>query len=186
MHDEISDLLDRHKWNESIVKLTAYVVSLCWLKRIILPKGLEAEDIVMEAIEKIYTGERTWDHNNDPDLHRFLMSVVKSILSNKITSKEARTSVLYDDKELSVFQAHDNPEAEMYAKQLDKAIGFKLQGDAQLCLVYKAVKDGYNPKEIAEDYAIDIETVRNAKKRLSRLVYGVINKLTKTRIDEHG
>jgi DNA-directed RNA polymerase specialized sigma24 family protein len=180
MNDEIIDLLDSHDWSASILKLTAYAVSLCRLKRIALSSGLEPEDLVMEAIEKVYSGERNWNHLLEPDLHRFLLSVVKSILSNKSTSKDARIQGRMSEGGMAMVPAYDEAESEFYVKQLDAAINDEMKGDVELCLVYKAVKDGCSPKEIAEDYAIDIETIHNAKKRLRRLVFNVIKKLTKT------
>jgi len=174
MNDETLDLLDRHDWSDSIIRLTAYVVSLCRLKRVSLIAGPEPEDLVMEAIEKVYSGERTWNHQAEPDLYRFLLSVVKSILSNKLTAAENKARDSISETEMDNIPADNNAEAELYARQLDAAISHAMRGDPELCLVYKALKDGCSPKEIAEEYAISIDTVRNAKKRLNRLVRNVI------------
>lgn len=179
MNEEIINLLDSHNWSESIIKLTAYVVSLCKLKNIILPSGLEAEDIVMTAIEKVYKGDRKWNPVTDPDLHRFLLSVVKSIVSNKITSTVGINEALINEDGLESVIVTNQVESEIYSRQLDKAITDEMKGDPELCLVYKALKDGFTPGDIAEEYAIDVGTIRNAKKRLNRLVLRVIEKLTK-------
>jgi RNA polymerase sigma factor (sigma-70 family) len=171
MDQEIVQRLDQHDWDGSIIKLTAYVIILCrFTGRQGIPGGIEPEDIVMEAIEKVYTGVRKWDPDKDHDLHLFLKSVVKSILSNKLNLADNRilAGVVLED---TLTDQTANPETELYARQLDQSIGTAMRGDPELCLLYKALKDGLRPAQIAEEYAIEITTVRNAQKRLCRLIY---------------
>jgi len=174
MDQEIVRRLDQHDWEGSIIKLTAYVITLCrFAGGQDIPGGIEPEDIVMEAIEKIYTGVRKWDPDKDPDLHLYLKSVVKSILSNRFNLADNRilAGVVLED---TLTDQTSDPETEIYARQLDKSISMAMRGDTELCLVYKALKDGLRPAQIAEEYAIEINTVRNAQKRLCRLVYKVL------------
>jgi DNA-directed RNA polymerase specialized sigma24 family protein len=174
MDQEIVRRLDEHDWNGSILKLTAYVITLCRLAGGQgIPSGLEPEDIVMEAIEKVYTGVRKWDPEKDPDLHLYLKSVVKSILSNKVNFAGNRilAGILLED---TLEDQTADAETELYARQLDQSISAAMRGDPELCLVYKALKDGLRPAQIAKEYAIEINTVRNAQKRLGRLVYKII------------
>ena len=177
MNDELVDLLDKHNWGDSIIKLTAYVVSLCRLRP--LPSGLEPEDVAMEAIEKVYTGERNWNPQQEPNLHRYLLSVVKSILSNKRSGKENASAASISVEELAVVPGYDDVEVELFAKELDSAIAAALKGDAQLCLLYKAIKDGFSLQDISQEYVIGIDILYNAKKRLNRLVHKVIGKFIK-------
>jgi len=52
-------------------------------------KGMTAEDLVQDAIKKLYTEERTWNLEKDDDLEKFLTeSVLKSLLSNLVRSKD--------------------------------------------------------------------------------------------------
>lgn len=174
MDQEIIRRLDEHDWNGSIIKLTAYVIILCRAsggKGI--SGGLEPDDVVMEAIEKVYQGVRKWDPENDPDLHLYLKSVVKSILYNKINAADNRilTGILLEDMREDPAA---NAESELYARELDQSISIAMRGDPELCLVYKALKDGLSPAKIAEEYAIEINMVRNAQKRLRRLVFNII------------
>lgn len=179
MDQEILLRLDQHNWEDSIIRLAAYAVSLCrWLPEG-LPGGLEPEDLVMEAIGKVYNGVRKWDPEKDPDLHLYLMSVVKSILYNTLTlTKNRPGSVMFTDEEIPDPVA--DPETEMYAHQLDQHIATAMRGDPELCLIYKALKDGMKPAEIAGEYAIEGARVRNAQKRLNRLATKVIHLLTKS------
>lgn len=173
MKQEIRHLLDNYNWEQGIITLAGYAASLFRLyriSRIRLPANLQPEDIVSEVIDKVYSGERKWDPITDPDLHKYLKSVVKSVISN--------TSRLDDSKNRqSVEQVHEELQwddcdigFEMDYKQLEESVGKALQNKGDLCLVYKALKDGLKPGEISEEYSIEIEIVRNAQKKLNRLL----------------
>jgi RNA polymerase sigma factor (sigma-70 family) len=181
MDQKILLRLDRHDWEDSIIRLAAYAVSLCrWLPEG-LPGGLEPEDLVMEAIGKVYNGVRKWDPEKDPDLNLYLMSVVKSILYNTLKLAKNRIgSVMFTEEEVPDPAA--DPETEMYADQLDQYIAMAMRGDPELCLVYKALKDGLKPAEIAGEYALEETRVRNAQKRLNRLATKVIHLSTKSAV----
>lgn len=127
----------------------------------------------MEAIDRVYRQERSWDPEKDPDLLAFLKSVVKSLLSNSLTSVEGNTLYEEVDAAESVTSGAGQDE-ELYCEQLDQYILLRLHGDPPLCLVYKALKDGLRPGEIAEEYGLDIREVRNAQKRLHRAVLEVL------------
>ncbi|MBT0812973.1 sigma-70 family RNA polymerase sigma factor [Litoribacter ruber] len=143
-----------------------------------LPKGLEPEDLAMDAIDKVYAGERKWDPQKDPNLLNYLKSVVKSLISNHFRSEEVRIKGGEYSSETPLL-GHDNIEEEMYYQQLDQEIAAAMEGDPELCLVYKALKEGYKPGEIAEEYAMEVKKIRNAQKRLHRVVLKIINILSK-------
>jgi DNA-directed RNA polymerase specialized sigma24 family protein len=52
-----------------------------------LPGGLEAQDLVQQALTKLLTGERQWDPDK-VDLLRFLMGAIRSEISNLVVGKE--------------------------------------------------------------------------------------------------
>lgn len=165
----IHDLLDSQNWNEIILKLAAFAVSICRYKRISLPKGQEPEDIVMEAIDRVYRLERKWDPENDPDLFEYLKSVVVSLISNEVKSMDASKHDRTVEIETLSVSIDDRLDDRLYYEQLDLKILDVLGGDLGLCLVYKALKDGYKQLEIAQVYGINIKDVRNACKRLARV-----------------
>ena len=179
MNNNLTQILDNQNWEEIILKLTAYALQLCRFWNVRPPNGLEAEDIVMDAIDKTYTGVRKWNPEIDGDLYSFLKSAIKSILHNNLVSADTkkRRSDLYSED--LPHQTDYDPDGEMYSKQIDVGISERLKDEPDLCLVYKALKDGYRPREIAEDYAIDIKIVRNAQKRLHRIALSVIDSLAK-------
>ena len=178
MNEDLLKILNAQDWDNVIIKLTAYIVQYCKWRRYRLPKGLEAEDIAMSAIEKIYTGERAWDFGKEPDLGNHLQGVSNSIIINELRSGaagETSTEGIADN-----YHAMENTvDDELYSKQLDQEIAAAMRGDPVTCLVYKALKDGLAPREIANEYVVDILKVRLAQKRLRRLAEKVIDQLSK-------
>lgn len=91
--------LDDANWEEIYLRLVNYVQmkgrALKWRtgNQSDFAQGMTAEDLVQEAIKKLFSGERVWDYEKDPDLGKFLMdSVLKSMVSNLVRSKD-NTSV---------------------------------------------------------------------------------------------
>ncbi|MCA9472932.1 MAG: hypothetical protein KC594_12795 [Nitrospira sp.] len=96
---ESKRMLDDANWEEIYPRLLYYVQmkggALKWRSgnKSDFAQGMKAEDLVQEAIKKLFSGERVWDHEKDPDLGKFLMdSVLKSMVSNLVRSKD-NTSV---------------------------------------------------------------------------------------------
>lgn len=174
MTSSLSALLEAHDWQATIIKLTAYAVSLCLYRKAPLPGGQEPEDLAMEAIDRVFRQERCWDPEKNPDLMNYLKSVVKSLLSNELTSIEGSTRHESVDEAAGILSDAPTQEDELYYEELDQHILTRLRGDPLLCLVYKALKDGYKPGEISEEYGLDIREVRNAQKRLHRSVVEVL------------
>lgn len=166
------ELLDNHKWEDTIVLLTAYVINLCKFHRYRLPAQTEPEDIVMIAIDKVYAGDRNWDPSKDPDIGRYMRSVVKSILSNTISGKQITSTGL----EHTVILSEPDIQYTLEFEELNNQITKVVRHDPDLALVYKSLKDGLHPKEIADEYALDIGIVRNAQKRLRNLVTSLIDR----------
>ncbi|WP_285011102.1 RNA polymerase sigma factor [Pedobacter faecalis] len=183
MNESLLKILDAQDWDNVIIRLTAYVIQYCKWKRYRLPKGLEAEDIALSAIEKIYSGKRAWDYQKEPDLFNHLQSVANSVIINEL--KSAGASETSTDGIANHYHTVENTqEEEMYSKQLDQEIAAAMRGDPTLCLVYKALKDGLKPKDIAEEYAISKPEVQAAQKRLRRLAEKVIDQLSKVNYHE--
>lgn len=177
MNETVHKRLNEYNWNTAIVKLSAYVVWYCKWKQIRLPAGLEPDDIAMTAIEKVYTGERNWDPVKDPDLFKYLTGTCNSIISNETESPKADVESLNNITEQFYPGTDDYKNEELYCEKLDKEIAAAMRGDPECLLVYKALKDGERPREIAEEYVISIESVRLAQKRIRRTAEKVIEGL---------
>ncbi|RYE54313.1 MAG: hypothetical protein EOP48_12610, partial [Sphingobacteriales bacterium] len=139
--EDLYNLLDGQNWENIIIKLTAYAVLLC----LRTPTDQEPEDIAMAAITKVYEGQRHWNPADEPDLLRYLKSVVKSMVSNDATSSDSTKKVQTVEVEDFAPAYHDYIDEELYARQLNEKIIHDMRGDPELCLVYKALKDQYTP-----------------------------------------
>jgi hypothetical protein len=172
MEQSVRDKLDSHDWEDSLLRLTAYVIMLCRFRKWKLPDSTEPEDIVIEAITRVYEGQRVWNPEQDPGLEDYMKSVLKSMVSNLMTLSGKKVAL---DKFPSL-RSDGGTDEEATFNSLDENIRRFVSTDAELALVYKAIKDGFKPREIAKDYAIPIQDVRNAQKKLRRSVIEIIEK----------
>lgn len=163
-------LLDAHDWEPTITRLTAYVIMICRFRRYRLPVHLQPEDIVVDAIDKVYSGERNWEPSRDADLGKYMASVVKSMMSNLIESKQLPTTDLDSATVAEEVQSYHSLEYEDLNKRIVEAV----RNEPDLALIFKALKEGFRPREIAEEYHLDIRIVNNAQKRLRTLVTRLI------------
>lgn len=164
-------LLDSHDWEPTITRLVAYVVMLCRVHRYRLPGQMDPEDIVADAIDKVYSGERNWDPDRDENLGKYMASVVKSMVSNLIESKQLATVDMNSVSIIDPVASHFEIEYE----ELNNRIVEAVRMDPELAIVFKALKDGLRPKDISIEYSLDIGIVRNAQKKLRTVVTRLID-----------
>lgn len=173
MKDDLLEILDLQPWESVLINLMAYAVWLCDIQRTKLPTSVQPEDLVMDIIDKVYSRERKWDYEAEPDLLAYLKSAVKSHLSNEMR-------VLRNNHQsLNNFEILDKPgqnqvDEELYCKQLDEKIITSMRGDPEMCLVYKCLKDGLKPTEIVQEFGVKITTIQNAQRRLRYLILKII------------
>lgn len=180
MEKSILDKLDAHNWEASVTKLNVYALRLCKYRGWDLPVSLDPEDIVIEAVKKVYAGERRWNPEKDPDLFAYMKSVVKSMIGKLAEPRGRRTN-------LDALKNERSPADEDEALDYDilhAAISQETRGDPELAIVYKGLKDGLKPRDIAREYAIPMDTVRNSIKRLRRLVENIIERLNRENQNE--
>jgi DNA-directed RNA polymerase specialized sigma24 family protein len=77
--------LDEQDWGELHARLLDFAEHRCGPKRLAL-----AKDLAQQAILRVYAYDSTWDPEKEPDLLRYLMGVVNSLLWNERTSYAAR------------------------------------------------------------------------------------------------
>lgn len=165
------DLLDNHNWEDTMLILSAYVIRLCRLYRYKLPLDMEPEDIAIEAFEKVYSGERKWYPEKDPNITQYMLSVVKSMVSNIKGSKQIQKAEIDEGSIGYDAHLHETIEYEELSIRIEAAV----RKDTDLALIYKALKDGWRPAEISKEYALDIRIIQNAQKRLRKLVTDLID-----------
>jgi RNA polymerase sigma factor (sigma-70 family) len=182
---EVYEILKKEDWEAITYKLTLHVrwlmdVSKKGAKSDVLDGGLQVDDIVQDAITKLFTGEREWNPETDPNLVYYLKySVIKSLVNNYFRTIKAKNIVpasklesnLPDEDEPSDFWETVNggsatPEEEVYAREIISAIRVNLNGDDDAGIIFEEVIKGSKPGEISADLGVPIEDVRNAIKRI--------------------
>jgi len=195
----ISDISDE-EWQQIILDLGWYALSvsrrLRWRTQnpIDLPRGETVDSIVSKALEKVFSGDREWNPEQAPDIKRYLMGVVDSLL-NQLAENKDNTLLTVTPKPDSadavawesgsserdpttdwMVPARPSPETVMLEKERirleDRALGLLIDecsDDQTLLKVLEAKMDGHDkPAEIAKVVGISIQEMYNATKRLDR------------------
>jgi hypothetical protein len=178
MDERVIKLLDGFDWRKSILTLTAYTINVCRWKRYTLPFGIEEEDIVMQAIEKVYGDERKWDPDKDLDLLTYLKSVIRSLINNELGLASSKTLSL-DSVSIEIPSTVSDPDEELYFKQVNAEIAIHMRGDPVCALIFKGFKDGLTLKEISEEFLVDIGEIRKGRRRLLTIAVRVTKQLSK-------
>ena len=96
MDSTIFERLNAQDWENLSVRLERHahwkVQRLGWVtgsgENPNLPKGMSAEDLAYQAIERVLTGTRSWNPDKEPDLFKLLCDVVDSLVSHLVNSEE--------------------------------------------------------------------------------------------------
>ncbi len=155
------------------------------------PGGIEGQDLAAEAITDLLEGKRNWDQAEQPDLLRFLKSVVDSKVSHLVKSIENQVSrrtapSKTDDESSAVYElSSSEPDPSDLVANNDEASKFQnlvcaeLKDDEQAFQVFECLWADMKPREIAEYLECSIDDVRNAQKRLRRKLEKVQDKYKK-------
>lgn len=159
-----------------------------------LPGGETIDSIVSKAVEKLFSGDREWDPDKEPDIKKYLKGVIDSLLNHLAESKENTLLAPAPEPESSDAPAWEggsqkrDPAADwlvparpspltVLIKQEDAALEDRALGllidectdDEILMNVLEAKMDGAEtPGEISKAKGISIKDVYNAIKRLDR------------------
>jgi hypothetical protein len=168
-----------------------------------LPDGETDDSIVSKAFERVLSGKRKWNPENDPDFAKYMMDVIDSLLSHLVNSKDntmfgpppeegsadeaawhgasPRHGRKYERSAEWMTQTAASPEEELLQKKERAAnkramelLQESIKNDAELVKIVEAIKEGCDKNgEIAKQTGIDIRDVEKAKKRLNRKIAGV-------------
>lgn len=175
------DALQKHNWEEVFIKLKAYAASLLKhrYRGLSFPKGRTLEDFVQGAIASIFDPDstRNWDCQNHPDIIKYLMDVISSMMSNLFTSAEMKTTSNFSQSQVetvpSLYEAADSPldlNARMDLESLIGQVQNDLAGDEEACFVFMERLDGLPNREIAQSLGYEVRVVENAQKRINRVI----------------
>lgn len=170
--DETLSLLVNNDWETTIPNL--FLHTLGRLKGKTVPGCFTADDYIQEAYERVHNGERNWNPNQDPDLTKYLASVIDSLISASIKSKYNNLTEI----DLTVFdpQSGENILNDLITTEYYDCIQDKIKDDEDLQMIFCCMVDygKTKPKEIAEELNWDISKVNNLKKRVKRIITKVL------------
>lgn len=181
MNSQLLEILDAQDWPSIIVKLYAH--SLFRLKWFGLTgetwlQGRQYKDFAHEAVTLLYEGRRVWNPVDEPDLVRYLKSVINSLISNLLKSKENKgmTGADLTDEINDMMLFDDMFQQKIINKDLMDQIEDTLLDDPDMWLVFTDLAKGMTPLDISEKYdKMGIEKVRNIQKRLRRHIKNIKN-----------
>lgn len=176
INDEILGLLVKHDWQTTIPNLVLHALGR--MKGKTVPGSFSADDFVQESYIRVHIGERNWDPEKDPDLCKYLESVIDSLISASIKSKHNNLSEI----DLNTFDPKDSDDIfdELVASELYENIVEKINDDIDLQMLFCCITDfgKTKPKEIADELQWEISKVNNLKKKLKRVVFKIMESTT--------
>ena len=198
-HEAVSRI-SNDEWRIIALELERYAFSvsrnLRWRTRnpMELPGGETVESIVSKAIEKLFVGDRDWNPEREPDIRKYLMGVIDSLLNHLAQSKENTLIAAVPEPGSADFPGWESgspkrdpaadwlvpprpsPEGALLMKEeaalQDRALDLLIDecaDDNILIVVLEAMMDGADTSaEISKAKGIPIKDVYNATKRLDR------------------
>ena len=132
-----------------------------------LPLGHTHEDLVQEAITKVFMGDRKWDPDKDPDLYVYLTGVIDSLLSGLLGKADYRYRAPQDLAEIDGSHEAD------YNDCFDALVGIVEEAsadDEDLDNVRQGLEDGMPLGEIAKFFGIKVQRVYTLVRKLRRRI----------------
>lgn len=165
MEAEVRQLLDKQDWDTVIKKLTLHAYSRFkfWnlLKQRAI-KGYSPEEVALEAISLVYSGEWRWDPTKSELLTYLKFHVVNGIVANLARNKEVLTTDTGTDFEPSVdFNVEDDLNAQMVIAGIREVLKEEL-----LIKIYDKLLLGLRRAEIIDQIGIAPSDYDNGLKRL--------------------
>lgn len=175
--DDIIEALEKQDWDTILPNLVIHERGRLLGKTV--PSHFGPGDFVQEAYKRLYNGKRNWNPKKDPDLLKYLNSVIDSLISAAIKSNDNKIDEL-DLNDLEVASNEDLYEnvigAELYDRIFDE-LRKEPTSDLEMlfvCLVdYRITK----PQEIEKELQWDIIKINNLKKKLRRRILSILEKM---------
>lgn len=180
--DRIEEL-KKQDWSEIAPRFLHFVKSLARARGITyIPGGHSPEDVALICIEKLYTGERSWDPNGNIPLLDCLKGAARSLLSSKgFLRSERDRGVSYSDSEEALDVLTSEPEQTPPnddTSPLVKGLYAEIEGIEELENAVAAIEVGYEkPRDIADAAGISRDRIHEVKRRLLRKADVVRKKL---------
>ena len=170
------EALDAADWDDIAPKLLHYALYLMKKKTVKrLPDGMTAEDVVVLAIQKVYSeGGRSWNPEKVPDLLYYLKRVLDSDLSGNglLDPRKLKGEPEYKDDEELLEDLRDTPiqeEDDFCDESFTNSLYQEIAGDEELELIVAALElDITRRSDIAEETGLAVKIIDVARRRLER------------------
>ena len=183
LKQEIYNELNNQDWASIIKKLTIYAVYQFKFWGLVSDKGIKGyspQEIVYEAIEKVYIGEWKWDPNKSELTQYLKYHVVRGLVANLARSEEVRKSnsiELDSHKVINHYSVDHSGSAEYNAQLIIEFIKRKIGDDKVVLLIFDGYCNGLKRKDICEIHEeITPNDFNNAYRRFQRIIKGLDKK----------
>jgi DNA-directed RNA polymerase specialized sigma24 family protein len=164
-------LLDQQDWSDVSARLVAFASYRAGSPAL-------GKDLAQEAVTRVYAYESKWDPKKDPDLARYLMSVVNSLLANERSSAAGqRTSSIETKRVQRAAMKVSDPQAvsedkladtDLFTRRLT-LLTERMAGDADVLRLIELMVEGVDtPVEIRKRTGWSAEVTAAARKRMLR------------------
>lgn len=171
MNPKLGATLKGQDWPNIFVKLTAHAsfrMTMFGLRGETRMQGKQPKDFAQEAITLLYEEKRHWDPLKEPDLTKYLKTVINSLIANLLKSTERLLNAeMPDEMDDSLF-FETMLEEQLIHKDFIEVIEGTMLNDANKWLVFTDLALGMTPQDISDKYDMDIELIRNVQKQLRR------------------
>lgn len=184
MDQETLERLQKQDWPTIILQLKAYAIKrvsrLNWRRgREALPEGKQSHDLAMGAITQAFgiEGNRKWDYEKHPDLLKYLMDTVDSLVSNLVRSSEHKSAAKSSVNEFNKYgdPIHKDIVIPDHEHKIDNEILVNeirecTKGEDDLEIIFQCLLEGMKSREIADEYGLSISQVYQLTRKLIRRV----------------
>lgn len=176
--------IPEHVWGGIYKRLVNYAddkLRLSGFERRTENDVIDAEDIVCDAIEKIFDGTRAWDFEKFPDIEIHLKGVVKSLVSNHMKSSKKKPFIKEVAREVQPVDPNDDviPTQFFYDDESSDLliteahwayIEKQFVDDDDGLIIFYDWLDGLPPRDIAAQYSMEVKDVYNFIKKGRRVI----------------
>lgn len=168
----VREHLDSANWSELYPRLFNYARRKTNALKFLhtpgeLPLGQTGEDLVQKAIDKVFSGDRKWDPNKNPDLYAYLTSVVDSLLSGLLHKVAYRNN---SSQDLAEIAGSNEVNYNDCFEALETLVKDACSDDENLDNIRNGLEDGMTSGEISEFFGIEIQMVYTLTRKLRRRI----------------
>jgi DNA-directed RNA polymerase specialized sigma24 family protein len=180
----IRRLLDSKDWGEIHLRLVDFAESRCG-------KAEQADDLAQGAIARVFAHDSKWDPAKEPDVVRYLMSVVNSLLANERRSAAEKRNVRLEKSKREAERVVDDrsfsedklAEVTLFERRM-ALLRLRLAQDVEATRILELTAAGEDtPADLCRATGWSLSVVNAARLRMSRRAVEVAEELREAEDD---